>query len=291
MAIPLSLGIPAVTALGSSLLDGAVKLFGTAQTNSTNEKIARMNNEFNAQQSELQYQRQINLWNMQNDYNTPTNQLARLEAAGLSPYLAYSNGAAGGTASSMTAPSAVRAENYTFQSPLNALAVFGQLVPAVQSIMKTDKEIDILEGQNQKQNIENSFLAELLRQQIDNLKATYWNTDASTSLTNIRANREQGEYNLFAKYGEAERALEYSMLANRSAASTYDKRLAAAALSASTLTNALHQQEWQYNQDFGFRGRLDWQKELLGVGKNFLNEAASTAVGLARRFGILRLLK
>lgn len=45
-------------------------------------------------------------WNMQNEYNSPTNQMARLRAAGLNPHLVYGNGAvAGGTSATPRASS------------------------------------------------------------------------------------------------------------------------------------------------------------------------------------------
>ncbi len=46
----------------------------------------------------------VKLWNMQNEYNKPINQMARLKEAGLNPNLMYNNAAAGGSASSMAAP-------------------------------------------------------------------------------------------------------------------------------------------------------------------------------------------
>lgn len=45
-------------------------------------------------------------WNMQNEYNSPTSQMARLRAAGLNPHLVYGNGAvAGGTSATPRASS------------------------------------------------------------------------------------------------------------------------------------------------------------------------------------------
>lgn len=52
-----------------------------------------------------QFRNEVKLWNMQNEYNKPINQVARLREAGLNPALMYNNAAAGGSASSMHAPS------------------------------------------------------------------------------------------------------------------------------------------------------------------------------------------
>lgn len=62
------------------------------ETNRNNLQIARENNEFNER-----------MWNMQNEYNTPQMQRARLEAAGLNPYLMLGGGSSGIAESAPTA--------------------------------------------------------------------------------------------------------------------------------------------------------------------------------------------
>lgn len=80
--------------LGASIISGAGSLIGglfsssgshyaarkqlqaVRETNQTNYQIAQDNNAFNER-----------MWNLQNEYNTPSAQRARLEAAGLNPYL------------------------------------------------------------------------------------------------------------------------------------------------------------------------------------------------------------
>ena len=87
-----------------------------AQTNKVNMKIAQMNNDYNYKM--FQEQQDYNLmmfnkekeyntemWNKTNEYNSAQNQVKRLQAAGLNPYLMMSGGNAG-TAQGVTAPSA-----------------------------------------------------------------------------------------------------------------------------------------------------------------------------------------
>lgn len=62
------------------------------ETNQTNRDIAEQNNKFNER-----------MWNLQNEYNTPVMQRARLEAAGLNPYLMMDGGSAGVAESAPTA--------------------------------------------------------------------------------------------------------------------------------------------------------------------------------------------
>lgn len=86
-----------IIAGGASLLGGGISsIFGSrsqSKSNATNLKIARETNEANRQLA--MYQNDMNLaqWNRENEYNHPIQQMARLQAAGINPNLAYSNGA------------------------------------------------------------------------------------------------------------------------------------------------------------------------------------------------------
>lgn len=98
------------SALGAGIISGAGSLIGglfssggshyaarkqlqaVRETNQTNWQIAQQNNAFNER-----------MWNMQNEYNTPEMQRARLEAAGLNPYLMLNGGSAGIAESAPTA--------------------------------------------------------------------------------------------------------------------------------------------------------------------------------------------
>lgn len=98
------------SSLGAGIISGAGSLIGglfssggshyaarkqlqaVRETNQTNWQIAQQNNAFNER-----------MWNLQNEYNTPAMQRARLEAAGLNPYLMLNGGSAGIAESAPTA--------------------------------------------------------------------------------------------------------------------------------------------------------------------------------------------
>lgn len=65
---------------------------------------ALLTNYFNRKASKKEYDRNIALWNMQNEYNLPVNQMQRLRDAGLNPNLVYGNGATTLAASTHAAP-------------------------------------------------------------------------------------------------------------------------------------------------------------------------------------------
>lgn len=67
----------------------------TNKTNKANMAINQMNNEYNAAQAEFARQFQLDMWNKNNEYNTASAQRARLQEAGLNPYLMMNGGSAG----------------------------------------------------------------------------------------------------------------------------------------------------------------------------------------------------
>lgn len=102
------------------------------ETNQANLDIAQMSNEYNMQMLDKQIAEQWKMWKAQNEYNSPSAQRARLEEAGYNPFMNQD----GGTASSMTVPSAQGAVTptmvgATMQPGVNGLDAF---LGAVQGI-------------------------------------------------------------------------------------------------------------------------------------------------------------
>lgn len=68
-----------------------------------NRKVARENTQrtiaANKAEAELAYQRQVEMWHMQNLYNSPEEQMKRFGAAGLNPHLIYGQGSPGNSSS------------------------------------------------------------------------------------------------------------------------------------------------------------------------------------------------
>lgn len=126
------MGAAAMTGIVGSALGAGANLIGgatsTAMQNQANKDIAQMNNAFNEKMLDKQlnynkemYQQQLgdqwkfyndakdnswkvienqqqyqtDMWNKQNEYNSPTAQRERLEAAGLNPYMMMNGGSAG----------------------------------------------------------------------------------------------------------------------------------------------------------------------------------------------------
>lgn len=82
--------------IGSSAMNNKA----VRDTNKANMEIAKYQAQWQQQENEKAYQRSLNMWNLQNEYNSPTQQMARIRAAGLNPNLVYGNGVAGNSAGS-----------------------------------------------------------------------------------------------------------------------------------------------------------------------------------------------
>lgn len=59
----------------------------------------RQQNEWNREMAELEFQRNLDMWNRNNAYNTPSAQMQRLKDAGLNPNLVYGTGTVSGNTS------------------------------------------------------------------------------------------------------------------------------------------------------------------------------------------------
>ena len=108
---PLVLG--GIIAAGASLAGNAIGAASNNKTNQTSIDVNRENNQFNAEQAQIQRNWQEKMWGMNNSYNSPNAMIAR----GLNPFIGSSAGAgvskspaSGGSAAPLLAmPSAVQA--------------------------------------------------------------------------------------------------------------------------------------------------------------------------------------
>lgn len=94
------MALGAIIAGGASLLGSALGFGSQKKTNKANMELAKYQNEWQTQENEKAYQRNLQMWNLQNEYNSPTQQMARLRTAGLNPNLVYGNGVTGNSSGS-----------------------------------------------------------------------------------------------------------------------------------------------------------------------------------------------
>lgn len=120
------------------------------ETNEANLQIARENNMANMELAKWTNEQNLNFWNMQNEYNTPANQMARLEDAGLNPNLMYGQGNTGNASSAPSSSSphfdAPRMQGYNYQVP-DVIGAFQQFANLVMSLTTASKQQNLLDAQ------------------------------------------------------------------------------------------------------------------------------------------------
>lgn len=88
---------------GADMIGALINVGGMLYDSHQNRKAAKKNTEMtiaaNKAEAELAYQRQMEMWNAQNLYNSPAAQMARFKAGGLNPHLIYGQGNSGNASS------------------------------------------------------------------------------------------------------------------------------------------------------------------------------------------------
>ena len=129
------------------LVSGIFNIGSQSMANKANMQAVRENNELQRELADYQWSKDLEMWNLQNQYNSPLSQMQRFKAAGLNPNLIYSQGNAG-NASSMP----------SYQSPTTQAVTRNAL-----KLSQFDGVLDLLGkyqnfkiGQQQIQNMETS---------------------------------------------------------------------------------------------------------------------------------------
>lgn len=81
--------------IGSSIASGGSQFLGSIVDGIFSSRQAKKQREYNTQQTDLAYQRDVDMWNQQNAYNSPKAQMERFQEAGLNPHLIYGQGTPG----------------------------------------------------------------------------------------------------------------------------------------------------------------------------------------------------
>jgi hypothetical protein len=93
--------LPLIVGAGASLLGSALSFLGAKSAQNSTERLQNQQLDHSDTAATVAYQRQRELIDQQNLYNSPVQQMERYRAAGLNPYLMYGQG--GGTVSAATA--------------------------------------------------------------------------------------------------------------------------------------------------------------------------------------------
>lgn len=155
---PLLLG--GIIAAGASLVGNAIGASSQNKTNEASKEIAEMNNKFNAEQAQLQRDWQEDMWNKNNEYNSPQALISR----GLNPFIGSNVGAgvskspaSGGAAASAAGMPSLQAFRPDFSDVGSALASMAQarasMMNAEQNAALTPYRINQILGDTNYRNI------------------------------------------------------------------------------------------------------------------------------------------
>lgn len=131
------------------------------ETNMMNYQMNQQNNAFNAAQA-------VRMFNLENEYNDPKNQMARLKAAGINPFVAAGGSNIGqveGRADTIPAqqPIPFQAPQYKFDQGIDIGTPMAQLASAIGAIAQAKKNV----GDNDRSNAQLDLLLENLRADVD----------------------------------------------------------------------------------------------------------------------------
>lgn len=122
-----SSSLSSVGGLASSVIGGIGSAIQARKNRKLARELAQKQQDFQSAEAEKAFQRNVEMWNKQNAYNTPAAQMARLEAAGLNPNLAYGTlgSSAAGAAPSYNAASAVQPSEAVYSDPYQSISQMG----------------------------------------------------------------------------------------------------------------------------------------------------------------------
>lgn len=190
----------------SGLVGAGASLIGGAVNNAANYKAVREQNKGNFELAKYQYDRNVDLWNMNNAYNTPSSQMERYQAAGLNPNLIYGNGSsssgnASAPASSPSAHGMVRPNYDSSFIPSSAQLLMNGLTQA-SAIRKNDAET-ALTYQNLQNSQEDNRIKKLMviQQEYQNAKTfeekQVWAEKLRAEISNIDSRTMLNDSNAF----------------------------------------------------------------------------------------------
>lgn len=209
---PLTLGLlggAAISALGS----GISSLFSTNAQQRANEQNIAMQRETNdlqyrmmQEQNEWNRQQAIDMFNLEANYNSPLNQMARLKQAGINPAVAFGQNlttTAGNTNASTPAAVGVPTPQAPRVSPVPS-PIAGVSDSISQNILNLAQAIGSVQNAK-KTGAETNRINTLLEQELSLLMNQAEGENLANSIKRVQYDMNSLEYSLKVQYGDKER--------------------------------------------------------------------------------------
>ncbi len=126
-------GFTGVASGVSSLIGGIGGAISARKNRKLARELAQKQQDFQSAEAEKAYQRNLQMWNAQNAYNSPSAMMQRLEQAGINPQLAAGSLSAGsaGTPPAYNPPNVVQPSEQIFANPYESISQMGTNLAAV----------------------------------------------------------------------------------------------------------------------------------------------------------------
>lgn len=177
-----------ITALGASAIGAAIAAAGAGAQGVASGKMNKRAERFNREEAEKTRNYNTDMWNRNNAYNTPEQQMKRYRDAGLNPYMmSYDNGNGSQASSSAQAS----APNYSIPDYQGAFAQIGQnLMQGVKMQNEIENETKVANSTVEKNQASAALdtananrIKELLPDEKQNFNSNWRNTDANRKKT------------------------------------------------------------------------------------------------------------
>lgn len=202
--------------VGGALVAGGASLLGGLFTNHSNAGQSHAQRQWQAEQNHMDRAWQQHMTDYVNEYNTPANQRARLEAAGLNPYMMMDTGNTGTAVAASGAQHSAAPSAIPFQNPVPS-----NFADALMRSALVDAQKDNLNAQTQK------FGAEAQYSQLKGW-ADIISTLSESKLKSVQSIGKELENNLLRDTYAAK--VENANLVNRSIDSSIQQNMANTAL-------------------------------------------------------------
>lgn len=188
-----------------TLIAALATLAAAGITAAAAKRAQRRQNKYNTQAAELEYQRNLEQWSRENDYNSPSKQMERLTQAGINPVLAYQSA---GTTTAASSPQFEAPEN-DYQAVMAPTLAQG-VRDSYSSFLDTMAQYQAIELQ--KSQVENqNLMNERLRADLP-----YWNINAgnNSSILSSKADVAKHQVNI-ARFNEEIQEIQRNLTQNQ----------------------------------------------------------------------------
>lgn len=182
-------------------------------TNAANLEATDRTNQANMDLSKFKYQKDLEQWDRENIYNSPSAQMQRFKDAGLNPNLMYGQGSNGNAATNVRYNQAtLQAPKFDYRNP-QANALRSQAIMSASQVGKVFAETDLIKRQAkiadaQASNIEADTELKGINTKIKQIEESYKSQTLSEALKGLKADNKQKAIAL-----ETQRSEQYAKLA------------------------------------------------------------------------------